>query len=66
MRVSTAGGLVFRGKVDGNLVAYDAKTGDELWTFQTGLGHQRAADDLVRSTATQYVAVAVGWQPRRR
>ena len=36
--VSTAGGLVFRGKVDGNLVAYDATTGDELWRFQTGWG----------------------------
>jgi quinohemoprotein ethanol dehydrogenase len=33
--VSTAGGLVFRGKVDGNLVAEDAKTGQELWKFQT-------------------------------
>src|SRR5438552_6066066 len=35
--LATAGGLVFRGKVDGNLVAYDAQTGDELWSFQTGL-----------------------------
>jgi len=35
--LATAGGLAFRGKVDGNLVAYDAQSGDELWTFQTGL-----------------------------
>lgn len=29
---------MFRGKVDGNLVADDAKTGQELWRFQTGWG----------------------------
>jgi alcohol dehydrogenase (cytochrome c) len=36
--VSTAGGLLFVGKNDGNLVAYDAKTGKELWHWQTGAG----------------------------
>jgi alcohol dehydrogenase (cytochrome c) len=35
---TTAGGLVFVGKNDGNLVAYDEKTGEELWHFQTGAG----------------------------
>src|SRR5207253_10529248 len=35
--LATAGGLVLRGKVVGNLVAYDAQSGDELWSFQTGL-----------------------------
>ena len=34
--VSTAGGLVFSGDDDGNLVALDAKTGEDLWHFQTG------------------------------
>jgi PQQ-dependent dehydrogenase (methanol/ethanol family) len=33
---ATAGGLLFHGEPDGNLQAYDAKTGDLLWQFQTG------------------------------
>lgn len=32
----TAAGIVFHGGSDGNLQAYDAKTGDLLWQFQTG------------------------------
>jgi mono/diheme cytochrome c family protein len=36
--VTTAGGLVFVGHNDGNLVAYDTETGKELWKFQTGAG----------------------------
>jgi alcohol dehydrogenase (cytochrome c) len=36
--VTTAGGLLFVGKNDGNLVAYDAESGKELWHFQTGAG----------------------------
>jgi quinohemoprotein ethanol dehydrogenase len=36
--VTTAGGLLFVGKNDGNLVAYDAKSGKELWHWQTGAG----------------------------
>ena len=34
--VSTAGGLVFTGDDDGNLVALDVKTGKDLWHFYTG------------------------------
>jgi quinohemoprotein ethanol dehydrogenase len=57
--LSTAGGLVFRGKIDGNLVAYDAKTGDELWTFQTGMGI--SAPPMTWSDGTtQYITLAVG------
>jgi alcohol dehydrogenase (cytochrome c) len=57
--VSTAGGLVFRGKVDGNIEAYDAKTGDVLWTFQTGL--PISAPPMVWGDGTnEYVTVAVG------
>src|SRR5262249_5591458 len=33
-----AGGLVFVGQVDGDLVGYDARTGGKLWSFQTGWG----------------------------
>jgi outer membrane protein assembly factor BamB len=57
--VSTAGGLVFRGKVDGNIEAYDAKTGDVLWTFETGLAI--SAPPMVWGDGTnEYVTVAVG------
>ena len=57
--VATAGGLVFRGKVDGNLEAYDAKTGDVLWTFQTGLAV--SAPPMVWGDGTnEYITLAVG------
>jgi len=57
--VSTAGGVLFKGQVDGNLVAYDAKTGDELWRFQTGWGI--SAPPMTYSVdGVQYVAVASG------
>ncbi len=33
---ATAGGLVFTGDLDGQLLAYDASTGKELWRHATG------------------------------
>jgi len=36
--VTTAGGLVFVGKNNGELVAYNSESGEELWSFQTGAG----------------------------
>jgi alcohol dehydrogenase (cytochrome c) len=36
--VTTAGNLVFVGRNNGELEAYDAETGDRLWHFQTGAG----------------------------
>ena len=33
---ATAGGLVFTGDLDGQLLAYDAATGKELWRHATG------------------------------
>jgi alcohol dehydrogenase (cytochrome c) len=57
--VATAGGLVLRGLIDGNLIAYDAKTGDELWKFQTGLGIS-APPMVWGDGTTEYITVAVG------
>ena len=34
--LSTAGGIVFAGDSDGNFIALDARTGKDLWHFQTG------------------------------
>jgi quinohemoprotein ethanol dehydrogenase len=34
--MATAGNLVFQGRIDGQLVAYDARDGKELWSFKTG------------------------------
>ena len=57
--LATAGGLVFKGQVDGNLVALDAKTGAQLWRFQTGMGI--SAPPMTWSDGTdQYITVAVG------
>jgi alcohol dehydrogenase (cytochrome c) len=56
---STAGNLLFVGQIDGNLVAYNATTGDVLWKFQTGWGI--SAPPMTYSVdGVQYVAVASG------
>jgi alcohol dehydrogenase (cytochrome c) len=34
--LSTASGLVFSGDMDGNIFAVDAKTGRQVWSYQTG------------------------------
>jgi alcohol dehydrogenase (cytochrome c) len=36
--LSTAGGLVFTGSQTGEFMAFDAKSGKKLWSFQTGSG----------------------------
>ena len=57
--LTTASGLMFHGESDGNLVAYDVKTGEVVWRFQTGAG----ADAPVATyevNGEQYVALLVG------
>jgi quinohemoprotein ethanol dehydrogenase len=36
--LATAGGLVFQGSAEGELAAYDAKTGTKVWSYKTGNG----------------------------
>jgi alcohol dehydrogenase (cytochrome c) len=36
--LSTAGGVVFTGSQTGQFIAFDAKNGNKLWSFQTGSG----------------------------
>jgi quinohemoprotein ethanol dehydrogenase len=56
---TTAGGLVFHGEPDGNIQAYDARTGDLLWQFQTGFGAE-APVATYEVDGVQYVAIAAG------
>jgi hypothetical protein len=59
---TTASGLGFAGGGDGNLRAFDVKTGNILWTFQTG--HQIASGPSIYSVnGTEYVAITVGGTP---
>jgi alcohol dehydrogenase (cytochrome c) len=53
--VTTAGNLVFVGRNNGELQAYDARNGNQLWSFQTGAG----ANDTVsvfEQDGKEYVA----------
>ena len=53
--VTTAGGLVFVGHNDGNLLAYDAESGDEAWSFQTGAG-MNSTVTIFEWQGTQHIA----------
>ena len=58
--VTTAGNLVFQGRLDGTFWAYRADTGEELWSWDVGLGI--SAPPITYSVdGTQYVAILVGW-----
>jgi quinohemoprotein ethanol dehydrogenase len=58
--LTTAGGLMFRGDPGGELQAYDARTGDLLWRFQTGVRGARGPAMTYEAGGQQYVAVAMG------
>ncbi|MEO8313710.1 MAG: PQQ-dependent dehydrogenase, methanol/ethanol family [Pseudomonadota bacterium] len=58
--LSTAGDLVFQGDATGSFSAYDAQSGEKLWSFPAGEGI--VAPPVSYSVkGEQYVAVAVGW-----
>ena len=57
--LATAGGVVFHGQPDGNFQAYDAKTGDLIWEWQTGAGADAPAITY-EIDGEQYVAIAAG------
>ncbi|MGH1458325.1 MAG: PQQ-dependent methanol/ethanol family dehydrogenase [Paracoccaceae bacterium] len=58
--MTTAGGLVFTGTPQGDFIAFDDETGEQLWSFNTGSG-------IVGQPVTwemdgeQYVSVISGW-----
>ena len=57
--LATAGNLVFLGHYDGTFSAYDAKTLQELWSFNMGTGINAPAVTYAVN-GKQYVAVLVG------
>ena len=57
--LTTAGGLVFQGQVDGNLVARDAATGEELWRYDVGTAALGTPISFSHGRR-QYVALVVG------
>ena len=58
--LTTKGNLVFYGTPEGFLKAVDAKSGKELWSFQTGSGVV-APPVTWEQDGEQYVAVVSGW-----
>jgi alcohol dehydrogenase (cytochrome c) len=57
--LSTAGGLVFTGDAEGNIIALEAASGKPLWHFQMG-GAVYAAPIAFAVDGKEYVAIAAG------
>jgi PQQ-dependent dehydrogenase (methanol/ethanol family) len=57
--LTTAGDLLFIGQPDGNLLGLDARTGEELWRFQTGAAIS-ASPITYSIDGDQYVAIYAG------
>ncbi|MDA0196283.1 MAG: PQQ-dependent dehydrogenase, methanol/ethanol family [Bacteroidetes bacterium] len=58
--LTTGGNLVFQGRSDGKLLAYNASTGDTVWTFDVGLGIS-APPITYKIDGRQYISLLVGW-----
>lgn len=58
--LATAGNLVFQGTTDEQLVAYNAETGEKLWSAPTQTG-VLAAPMSYAIDGEQYIAIVVGW-----
>ena len=58
--IVTKAGLMFRASGDGNVEAYDAKTGNALWHFQTGMIGAGGPPATYEIDGEQYVAMSMG------
>jgi alcohol dehydrogenase (cytochrome c) len=58
--LSTGGDLLFAGDPEGNFSALNARTGEKLWSFQTGSGH-RGGPISYAVNGKQYIATPSGW-----
>ncbi len=56
----TAGDVVFAGEPSGEFHAFNARTGEHLWEFQTGSGHH-SSPTTYSVDGRQYIAVPTGW-----
>jgi len=61
--LATAGNLVFTGHLDGTFAAYDAKTLQEVWSYNVGSGVNAPAITY-SVNGKQYIAVLVGSRER--
>lgn len=57
--LATAGGVVFVGTADREFIAYDARSGNQLWSYRA-TGGVNAPPMTYSIDGTQYVAVAAG------
>ena len=58
--LSTAGNLVFQGKLNGDFVAYNAATGDALWSHDVRSG-AASGPGTFAVDGEQYVTITTGW-----
>lgn len=58
--LSTAGGLVFQGQLDGTFTAYDAATGAQKWQYDVKSG-AASGPGTYQIGGEQYVTITTGW-----
>jgi len=58
--LSTAGGVVFGGDNEGNFMAFDARTGSNLWHYQTGSPIWGGSPMTFMLDGRQYVVIGSG------
>ena len=59
--LATAGDLVFTGTPEGEFFALNARSGEKLWSYQTGAGH-RGGPISYSVTGRQFIATPSGFQ----
>jgi len=58
--LSTASGVVFGGDGDGNIMAFDSRTGKNLWHYQLGFAMRSTAGTTYMLDGRQYLLVPSG------
>ena len=58
--LTTASGLVFAGDGDGNIMAFDSRTGKNLWHYQLGFAMRSTAGTTYMVDGRQYLLVPSG------
>ena len=58
--LSTASGVVFAGDGDGNIMAFDSRTGKNLWHYQLGFSMRATAGTTYMLDGRQYLLVPAG------